>query len=169
MTSDRPLAPRQRAFVKEWLANGGNGTQAALKTYGCTTDNSAAVCAYRLLRNPKIQEVIRQALVASDLSLQDIVGVLAEGMDATKLAKGTDTGVPDHSTRLRSADMALRLLGAYDTESVASPPQSQQGVVDEPIEVVRFMAAFGRYPTKAERQDLLAGQVVTAKPPGEYG
>lgn len=117
-TVSKPLTPRQRAFVKEWLANGGNGTQAALKAYGCTTDNSAAVHASRLLRNPKVQAEIAAGLAASELTSEKIVEMIAKvlkgGLNATKFDKAFGAEMPDHSTRLKGVEMALKLLGVFD-------------------------------------------------------
>lgn len=111
--TERTLTPRQQAFVRAWLENGGNGTKAALVAYGCSTPNCAASCASRALRNAKIQAAIREALPAETLNADAVAKAIAKGMAATKHVKGVGE-LPDHGTRLRSASVVLRLMGVLD-------------------------------------------------------
>lgn len=51
-------ATKQRAFVLEWLANGGNGTEAARAAGHKGNDATLAVTASKLLRHPKVSTAI---------------------------------------------------------------------------------------------------------------
>ncbi|MBQ6349825.1 MAG: terminase small subunit [Methanobrevibacter sp.] len=53
------LTPKQKAFVREYKANGGNGTQAAIKAG--YSENTADVIATENLRKPNIKEALAQA------------------------------------------------------------------------------------------------------------
>lgn len=56
------LSLKQKLFVKEYLANKGNGTQAALKVYNTKNYNSAHSIASENLQKPAIQEEISKNL-----------------------------------------------------------------------------------------------------------
>lgn len=59
------LTPKQKAFVREYKKNGGNGTQAAIKAG--YSENTADVIATENLRKPNI----RQALEKEEKKLQE--------------------------------------------------------------------------------------------------
>ena len=65
------LNPKQILFIHEYLI-GLNGTRAYMNVYDCKDANLAGVCAYELLRKPKIMEsmskVLRERL--NDLGLE---------------------------------------------------------------------------------------------------
>lgn len=52
------LTPKQKAFVREYKANGGNGTQAAIKA-GYSEDSARAISSENLTK-PDIQEALKQ-------------------------------------------------------------------------------------------------------------
>lgn len=52
------LTPKQKAFVREYKKNGGNGTQAAIKAG--YSENTADVIATENLRKPSIREALKQ-------------------------------------------------------------------------------------------------------------
>lgn len=60
-------------------------------------------------------------MAASDLTLRDLLGVISEGMDATKLAKGSGTEIPDHLTRLS---------GCWEPMTLSASSGSSQSVAD---------------------------------------
>lgn len=51
---------RQRQFVDEYIANGGNGTKAYMEAYGITNYESAAASASKLLNTDKIKSAIEE-------------------------------------------------------------------------------------------------------------
>jgi phage terminase small subunit len=52
------LRPDQKEFVKEYIDNGGNATQAVIDIERTENRDSAGVIGHRMLRNVKIQELI---------------------------------------------------------------------------------------------------------------
>lgn len=52
------LTPKQKAFVREYKTNGGNGTQAAIKAG--YSENTADVIATENLRKPSIREALEK-------------------------------------------------------------------------------------------------------------
>ena len=67
-----PLNDRQQRFVNEYLANGGNGTQAAIAAG--YSERSAEVTASKLLRNAKVSEAVK----AGQSEIKDHLCVTAE-------------------------------------------------------------------------------------------
>ena len=113
MKGDKPTKPRrptvkQEKFVKEYVANGGNGTQAALKAYDTDDYNTANQIAIENLQKPIVQHELKRLLKGSNITMKRVLGAVSDGLDATK-GKGEE----DHPTRLRAADMSLKLHGAY--------------------------------------------------------
>lgn len=58
MAKTSKMPKHGKAFAREYVKNGRNGTKAALTLPGITTENSAAVLASNLLRNDKVQAEI---------------------------------------------------------------------------------------------------------------
>ena len=65
MGNKMKLTPKQKAFVREYKKNGGNGTKAAIKAG--YSENTADVIATENLRKPNI----REALVQEEKKLQE--------------------------------------------------------------------------------------------------
>jgi phage terminase small subunit len=91
---DGPLKPSHDAFAQNYVANGGNGTEAA-KAAGFSSGAggaSAAVAASRLLRNDKVRERIRELEAESRVSTSEVVGTLASHMrgDVTDVLEDGD-------------------------------------------------------------------------------
>jgi phage terminase small subunit len=59
----RRLTIKQQKFVKEYVRNDGNGTQAALATYNTNDENTAHAIASENLQKPTIREKVDEALV----------------------------------------------------------------------------------------------------------
>lgn len=84
------LTPKQRAFADEYILNGGNGTQAYLKTYkNIKNVETAQANASRLLSNAMVARYIRER---TEMTLLER-GLLAQKAinHLTDLAMGTET------------------------------------------------------------------------------
>lgn len=64
---------KQRLFVKEYIKNNGNGTQAVLKSYNTTDPKTASVMAPELLANPSVREQLDKALAKEKAKLDSVV------------------------------------------------------------------------------------------------
>ena len=97
---------KQKLFIKNFVNNGGNGTQAALAAYDTADPSVAKVIGSENLTKPNIREAIEEALRSKGLSLDvitDNIGHLA-------------TARPDKvtgDTVLRANVELLKLHGAY--------------------------------------------------------
>lgn len=61
-TKPRKLSGKQKMFIAEYISNGQNGTQSALKAYNTDNENVASSIANENLRKPDIQLAIEKAL-----------------------------------------------------------------------------------------------------------
>lgn len=107
------LTKQEKKFI-EIKAETGNGTLAAKEAFGITNDNYAGVKAHELLRLPKIQGAIADAL-PDDLLAQ----VHLEGLQAVFTDK-YNSDEPDYATRQKYLDAAYKLKGSYAAERHAN-------------------------------------------------
>ena len=66
----RRLTLKRKKFVKEYIANGGNGTQAALVSHNAKTPQSAGEMASKILKNVEVQNEIEKTAGKNGLSLK---------------------------------------------------------------------------------------------------
>lgn len=112
----KKLTIKQKKFVKAYIANDGNGTQAALQTYNTVDEKTAGVIAVENLAKPSIKEAIESALVKHEITMDAAIKPIADGLRATKEFGENRIEIVDHSTRLKASGMALKLLGAEKQE-----------------------------------------------------
>lgn len=114
MAAENPnyITPRQQAFIQHYMANGGNGTQAAIAAG--YSERSARVTACELLKMEKIQRRMQPAQEEQKERL---------GLDAdwiiSRLMK--EAGDPENSEAARVR--ALELLGKV--EGIFAPDKKQ--------------------------------------------
>lgn len=108
------LTVKQTKFVKAYIENDGNGTQAALQSYNTVDEKTAGVIAVENLAKPSIASAIEEALQKHNITMDAAVSPIADGLKATKSFVIDDSLVetPDHATRLKASGMALKLMGA---------------------------------------------------------
>ena len=106
MPKMRRLTLKQTKFVKEYINNGGNGTEAALQTYNTEDYNTAHVIASENLQKPTIQEEIHQALQANGLTSKQITHNL--GHYANNLSEKVSA-----DASIKANIELLKLMGAY--------------------------------------------------------
>ena len=103
----RKPTPKQQRFIAEYISNGQNGVQAALKVYGTEDYNTANQIAIDNLQKPTIMREIEKQMNDTGLTVKKALNAINDAYDAEK------KGGPDHNVRLRSADMTLKLADAY--------------------------------------------------------
>jgi hypothetical protein len=135
----RGLTLRQQKFVKHYTDSGpgrGNATKAAeLAGYaGEAGSNQLAVAGHENLRNPKIRQVIDEALDEAGCTLTDCAKVLGEALQATKRKPFMNEGrivyaaaEPDFRSRIQAATIAIRLRG----QPTLSPSRNAPPVADD--------------------------------------
>ncbi len=107
------LTKQEKGFVKEVIEHG-NATKAVKNSFDIDDSNYAGVKGHELLRNPKIQNAIQEALPDELLAR-----VHLEGLNATI---GEDK--PDYSVRHRYLDSAYKVKGTYVAQDPDDKPKN---------------------------------------------
>ena len=87
--SERRLTPKQEAFVAEYVKNGGNAKQAAIKAYPNQTENSAKVQGWENLTKPNLAKAIREEFTRQGVTLEKALRPIVKGLEA-KTKEGED-------------------------------------------------------------------------------
>lgn len=101
---------KQRLFIKKYLENKGNGTQAAMDVYNVKNANTAHSIASENLRKPTIRREIELALEAKGLTDEYISELLRKATVAGLGQKATN------SDSLRGIEMMLKVKGAFPSK-----------------------------------------------------
>jgi phage terminase small subunit len=110
------LKPKQARFVRAYIDNGGNATQAAI-TAGYARKNAGQTGAENL-KKPQIEEAIRELTEAREKS----AGITAEWVrqQIAQIAQKVEAKDQD---RLKALDMLAKMLGLYERKE-----EEQQGI-----------------------------------------
>jgi len=99
---------KQRHFIKAYVQNGGNATQAAWVAYDTEDYDTAKSIGCENLTKPYIRQEIDRLTEAVELSTKDTLRAIGDALRATD-----KNDYPDHRMRLKAAVMLLKLRGAY--------------------------------------------------------
>ena len=95
----KKVTKKQTEFAKEFVKNGGNGTQAALKVYDAKTPAAANAIASKNLKKPAVQDALKAELKRQNITLERAIKPIADALDDEDL-----------DIRLKGSDRALKLL-----------------------------------------------------------
>lgn len=110
------LRPKQARFVRAYIDNGGNATQAAI-TAGYNPKTARQIAAENLTK-PYIEEAIRELTEAREKSS----GITAEWV-RQQIAQIAQKEEAKDQDRLKALDMLAKMLGLYERRE-----EEQQGV-----------------------------------------
>lgn len=79
---ERGLTPKQEKFVAEYVKNGGNAKQAAIKAYPNQTENSATQQGWENLRKPALAAAIRKEFANQGVTLDKAIRPIVKGLEA---------------------------------------------------------------------------------------
>ena len=79
---DRCLTPKQEKFVAEYVKNGGNAKQAAIKAYPDQNENSAAQQGWQNLQKLELARAIRQEFAKQGVTLDKAIRPIVKGLEA---------------------------------------------------------------------------------------
>ena len=120
---------KQRRFIKAYVQNGGNATQAAWVAYDTEDYDTAKSIGCENLTKPYIREEIDRLMVAAELSTKDSLRAIKDAFSATD-----KNDYPDHRMRLKAAVMLLKLRGAYSRDKTHQPQQHVHQT--QPLDVI---------------------------------
>ena len=134
---------QQKRFCDEFLANGGNATQAYKKVYGVKSDEVASAAGSRLLGNVRVKQYIDEhstamedhnSKIATAEELQERLTafVREEAKETVVSSSGMKVEIPiGIKDQLKAIDMMLRLKGMYrDKVDLNVSPIVLQGYED---------------------------------------
>jgi len=90
------------------MATGGNGAEAAMRSYNCANRNTARVIASETLASANVQFAFRALLEANGLSANKL-----RMIHASHLAKFASASPSEQALSLKAVDMGYRLAGSY--------------------------------------------------------
>lgn len=106
------ISDQQKAFADEYIINGQNVYQAAIKAG--YSDNYARVGAYKLIDNARVKayidERMKPILAARTIKVEEAVAMIS---DIAQGKEGKDGKTPSDNTRLKALDMLMRANGQY--------------------------------------------------------
>lgn len=157
------LTIKQQRFVKHYVTNGGNGTQAVLQSYDTDDENYAAVQASRLIRNDKVKSSIEADLAAENLHPRRLAAKLNKLIDHERTLISPSGEVvgkeADANVQLKAVDLTAKLLGLFPNSQGGGGLQqhlhSHLHLADESGAILAWIAANKRLPSEAERRQIL--------------
>lgn len=81
-TKEKSLTPKQEKFVAEYVKNGGNAKQAAIKAYPEQNENSAAQQGWQNLQKLELARAIRQEFAKQGVTLDKAIRPIVKGLEA---------------------------------------------------------------------------------------
>lgn len=87
--SEKKLTPKQELFVAEYVRNGGNAKQAAIKAYPDQNENSAAQQGWQNLQKLELAKAIREEFTRQGVTLEKALRPIVKGLEA-KTKEGED-------------------------------------------------------------------------------
>lgn len=97
------LTTKQKAFAEEYIRNGGNGTQAALKTYETEDYQTASSISKDNLQKPLILEELIKTARRLGVTEEKIVSPVIDALDSQDL-----------DMRLKGHDRMIKMLNGKD-------------------------------------------------------
>ena len=89
MPKTKALTPKQEIFVAEYVKNGGNAKQAAIKAYPDQNENSAAQQGWQNLQKLELAKAIREEFARQGVTLEKALKPIVKGLEA-KSKEGED-------------------------------------------------------------------------------
>jgi phage terminase small subunit len=97
------LTTKQKAFAEEYIRNGGNGTQAAMKSYDTESYKTASAISVENLEKPLIIEELVKTARRLGVTEEKIVSPVIDALDSQDL-----------DMRLKGHDRMIKMLNGKD-------------------------------------------------------
>lgn len=104
------ISPKQKAFARQYVKNGMNGTQAALQTYQTSDYATAGDIASDNLKRPEVRSEIERVLQDSGLALPILTDKLNDVI-ALPIEKKVSA-----NERIRAIEIGLKLHNAFPAQ-----------------------------------------------------
>lgn len=119
----RALTPKQEAFVAEYVRNGGNAKQAAIKAYPEQNENSAAQQGWQNLQKLELAKAIRDEFSRQGVTLEKALRPIVRALEAK-----TKDGADDLDKQMRAHDRWLKASTIGDDNGLQLNIENAQGI-----------------------------------------
>ena len=114
----RRLNNNQKAFCREYVKNGNNGTKAYMKAYKCNKETTARINASKLLTNTNILEYIKElqekledkSIMSAKERMIFLTGVI------TGVVKENNELEAEVNDKMKAVDILNKMSGEYTTK-----------------------------------------------------
>src|SRR5215467_2483106 len=139
-TGELALTHREKMLIDAYIANGGNGQQAAIEAgYSATRADQSA---YQVLQREIVQQHIRDRIAESHVTPEEIIGSLASWM------RGDLTEMLDESGQVDLKLMKQKRLG-HLLKTITTTTHETRATEDKPAQVVRTIRVQLHSPIQA--------------------
>ena len=123
MPKTKRLTPKQEAFVAEYVKNGGNAKQAAIKAYPEQNENSAAQQGWQNLQKLELAKAIRDEFSRQGVTLEKALRPIVRALEAK-----TKDGADDLDKQMRAHDRWLKASTIGDDNGLQLNIENAQGI-----------------------------------------
>lgn len=106
---------KRQKFAEHYVSNGGNQTEAAMRSHSCKNRNVAGVLGFELMQKPEVRGEIERLMDEQNITDEDIVRKLGEGLEAKVVSdykgEAEETNIPDHKTRHKFLETVVDIKG----------------------------------------------------------
>ena len=121
--NERGLTAKQEAWAAEYIRNGGNATQAAIKAYPENTYKTAKQIGYVNMTKLDLSKEIRREFERQGVTLEKALKPVSKGLEA-KDRDGND----DIDKQLRAHDRFMKAINMGDDSALSLNIENAQGI-----------------------------------------
>ena len=121
--NENGLTAKQEAWAAEYIRNGGNAKQAAIKAYPNVTEDSAGVIGWENLNKLKLAQEIKKEFARQGVTLEKALKPVAKGLEA----KDRD-GKDDIDKQLRAHDRFMKAINMGEDNGLSLNIENAQGI-----------------------------------------
>lgn len=118
------LTPKQKAFVREYKRNGGNGTQAAIKAG--YSENTADVIATENLRKPNIREALEKEEKKLQEKYEYTIDDMVRELDDVKLKADAEQ---NRQAQIKAIELKGKAFGLFVDKQETTVKGIEQALV----------------------------------------
>lgn len=118
------LTPKQKAFVREYKKNGGNGTQAAIKAG--YSENTADVIATENLRKPNIREALEKEEKKLQEKYEYTIDDMVRELDDVKLKADAEQ---NRQAQIKAIELKGKAFGLFVDKQETTVKGIEQALV----------------------------------------
>lgn len=118
------LTPKQKAFVREYKANGGNGTQAAIRA-GYSEDSARAISCENLTK-PYIQEALKQEEKKMQEKYEYTIDDMVKELDDVKMKADAEQ---NRQAQIKAIELKGKAFGLFVDKQETTVKSIEQALV----------------------------------------